>query len=119
MHISPTTLEEVGHLFSHWRTHKTGRPRIPDELWNAAIALTEQYSVSEITKYLNVNPTQFRQELTLRKSPQMTDFANITPLLNQAEALTLEFTRRDGASVKCQCPSQRQLQDTLAWFLAC
>lgn len=95
MHISPTTLEEVGHLFSHWRTHKTGRPRIPDELWNAAIALTEQYSVSEITKYLNVNPTQFRQELTLRKSTQMTDFANITPLLNQAEALTLEFTRRD------------------------
>ena len=119
MHIPAKTLEEVGQLFDHWRTHKTGQPKIPDELWEAAVSLTEQYSISEITDYLKLNRSQFRQECALRKTPQASDFANITHLLQHQEPTVLEFTRKDGASVKCQCSGQKQLQDTLAWFLQC
>jgi len=119
MHIPAITLEEVGQLFDHWRAHKTGQAKIPDELWDAVVALTGQYSASEITDYLKLNRSQFRQECTLRKITQASDFANITHLLNHQEPTVLEFTRKDGASVKCQCSSQKQLQDTLAWFLKC
>lgn len=119
MHTPAITLEEVGQLFDHWRAHKSGPSKIPDDLWQAAVALTEQYSISEITDYLRLNRGQFRQECALRKTPQTSDFVNITHLLHQQEPTALEFTRKDGASVKYNCPDQKQLRDTLAWFLQC
>jgi hypothetical protein len=49
------TLEEVHEIFERWRKNKTGRSPIPEALWEAAISLTDSYSVNKIANHLHLN----------------------------------------------------------------
>lgn len=49
------TLEEVREYFEHWRSHKTGRTKIPQPLWNAAMDLTNRYSIGGMSKNARKN----------------------------------------------------------------
>ncbi len=51
------SLETVKQEFQQWRANRKHRSRIPEELWEAAASLTEQYSVHYISRYLGLNRT--------------------------------------------------------------
>ena len=55
--------------FSNWRQHKQGRDKIPDQLWNKAIALAGSYKSGEIVKSLRLSGGQFaaRQNTKCKK----------------------------------------------------
>ena len=113
------TLEEVREYFDHWRSHKTGRAKIPQPLWDAATDLTNRYSIGEITRCLGLNTTQFKQEMALRNTNNDSGFVDITALVDPQPPIVLEFTRKDGAQAKCYCSDLTQMHNTLDWFLAC
>jgi hypothetical protein len=47
------TPENVHEIFERWRNNKTGRSPIPEDLWGAAVSLTDCYSVNKIpVKYI-------------------------------------------------------------------
>jgi hypothetical protein len=50
-----TALEQVHELFERWRKDKTGRDPIPESLWEAAVSLTDGYSINKIARCLRVN----------------------------------------------------------------
>jgi hypothetical protein len=50
-----TALEEVHDLFERWRQGKSGRDSIPETLWEAAVSLTDGYSVNKIARRLHLN----------------------------------------------------------------
>jgi hypothetical protein len=53
---SPTfTLEEVAEHFEDWRRQKRGGERIPEQLWSEAIALIEDYGLSQVTRRLRLS----------------------------------------------------------------
>ena len=49
------TLEEVAAHFEHWRREKKRGERIPEQLWSEAIALIEDYGLSQVTRRLRLS----------------------------------------------------------------
>jgi len=53
--IQPLTLEDVAAHFEHWRREKKKGERIPDQLWSEAIALVEDYGLSQVRRRLRLS----------------------------------------------------------------
>lgn len=49
------TLEEVAAHFEHWRREKKKGERIPEQLWSEAIALIEDYGLSQVARRLRLS----------------------------------------------------------------
>jgi hypothetical protein len=60
---SSTALEQVKERFAQWRQNRKGREPIPDELWQAAVGLTTEYSVTKIVKTLNLTHSDFKERM--------------------------------------------------------
>jgi hypothetical protein len=60
--IAPT-LEQVRQRFEFWRQRRKKRTRIPQNLWKAAIALSEEYSICHLSKTLRVNYTTLKRKV--------------------------------------------------------
>ena len=67
------TLEEVKSQFTTWRANRANKKSpIPDNLWEAAVTLTDRYSLHKISKTLHVNHTALRDQVALRKTSNST-----------------------------------------------
>jgi hypothetical protein len=51
-------------LFEHWRATRQCRSKIPEELWQAAIALHGRYSASQLCHELRLSAGALRSRLT-------------------------------------------------------
>ena len=60
-----TALERVQQLFADWRTNRTGRSRIPDNLWQAATDLyhIQGMSINKIAHSLRLNHTALKEKI--------------------------------------------------------
>lgn len=76
-----TALEQVQELFEQWRKGKSRRDPIPETLWEAAVSLTDGYSVNKIARRLRLNHNDLKNrarsriafiELPLAKSIECT-----------------------------------------------
>ena len=67
------TLEAVRHQFETWRKRRRSRDPIPEPLWQAAIGLCQQHSMSEVSRRLrlNYNALKDRVSRTGERSPAM------------------------------------------------
>ena len=63
---STATLEAVKKRFKNWRGSRKHRGRIPDELWEAAAGLSEQYSVHCISRSLRLNYSALKDRIAAR-----------------------------------------------------
>ena len=66
--VTPTAvsaLEKVKQQFRIWREAKTGRERIPDSLWEAAVEVFNkgEHSLHKISKTLHLNYTTLKQHV--------------------------------------------------------
>lgn len=65
---SNLTLEEVQEKFKYWRrTRKSHRP-IPAELWEAAVSLSADYSISQISKELILDYSTLKRRVHTKKN---------------------------------------------------
>jgi hypothetical protein len=65
---SNPTLEQVQNKFKHWRrTRKSHRP-IPKELWEAAVSLSADYSISQIAKELILDYSTLKKRVQTKKN---------------------------------------------------
>lgn len=66
--LPPTTLTEVQSGFADWRKTKKHRSRIPEDLWAAAVMLSQQHSLCQISKALSLSYTDLKKRV--EKSPK-------------------------------------------------
>ena len=58
------TLEEVADLFESWRKGKPKRRSIPEKLWQAAVKLSGDYSVSQISRRLGLSYPELKRRVS-------------------------------------------------------
>jgi hypothetical protein len=104
--IAPT-LEQVRQRFESWRQRRKKRTRIPQNLWQAAIALSEEYSICHLSKTLRVNYTTLKSKVenanTTEEGPSDTLPARFielpAPVVPLRES-TIEMIKSDGAVMR-------------------
>lgn len=57
------TLEDVQNQFAMWRETRKSRKPIPKELWEAAAALCDDYTINQISKALHLNHTVLKKRI--------------------------------------------------------
>ena len=66
--VPSTPLSSVKLQFKTWRKTRKQKSRIPDELWTAAVSLSNRYSIHRISKALHVNHTALRDRVSACKA---------------------------------------------------
>lgn len=102
-----SSLEQIQIRFETWRQRRKKRTRIPKSLWEAAVGLSEEYSVSHLSKALRVNHTALKRQIEkMRPAQDSVPHASTTflelpiPPLNTVPECTVEIFRNDGAVMK-------------------
>jgi hypothetical protein len=47
--------------FERWRKIRKSGERIPESLWEAAVGLTQRYTISQVSRWLRLNYTELRK----------------------------------------------------------
>ncbi len=58
-----TAIEKVKELFETWREVRKKRTKIPEELWQAAVKLSSDYSLNEISQTLHINYSVLKERI--------------------------------------------------------
>ena len=90
-----TALEQAQQLFATWRKNKTGRPRIPDNLWHTAadLHITQRITINKVARSLRLNHTALREKLGDCTYP-----AEVNPPANDESNMFIEVTPRPECS---------------------
>ena len=110
------TLEEVAGHFEHWRRDKKKGERIPDQLWSEAIALIEDYGLSQVTRRLRLSGRDLNKRRGLPGSGRRrarpveapATFVELAPEVvvqaqrRQSTAGCLELIRPDGLRLRIE-----------------
>jgi hypothetical protein len=103
------TLTKLAERFEHWRrTRLKGRVRIPEDLWDQAVALSTVLSNGRVAKRLRLSPTDLREQRIARQATSAMAgaetppaFVDVTPSMPWATGspveVKIEFARPDGA----------------------
>jgi hypothetical protein len=62
-------LDAVRQAFEQWRNTRSGRERIPEELWQAPVDLSRSYSVNKIATELKLDYSRLRRRIQ-QSSPE-------------------------------------------------
>jgi len=107
-HIPPVpaiSLTDVKLQFKIWRDTRKQKSRIPDELWSAAVSLSNRYSIQSISKALHVNHTTLRDRVsawkTNRSQQTHSCFIEIPlPQSSPASKCLVEMENRSGEKMR-------------------
>ena len=107
-------LDQLSGQFEHWRqTRSNRRDRIPDPLWDQAVALTSTLSASRVAKHLRLGVKDLKQQIERRQSkaaapiPTAPGFVEVPPppVPNPGfGSLEVELQRTDGARLRIHSP---------------
>jgi hypothetical protein len=106
-------------LFEQWRATRVGRSKIPDELWQAVVALHDRYSASQLCRELHLSAGALRSHLQAARAKPSSPPAFVSlpcppfhgpaPVVGTAstEEIRLIWERADGTRLQvCLPPSQ-------------
>ena len=120
-HLSKPTLEDVAEKYDYRRKNRKKRSPIPEELWEAAVGLTDQYASNVIANRLRLSPTGFKERV--RQSMERDSlrdgmgvhFVEI-PAVSHLHPLDCELTMESpsGATMKILFKGGREI-DFLEW----
>ncbi|MEW6441853.1 MAG: hypothetical protein AB1640_13040 [bacterium] len=69
--LKKLTLEDVRERFEEWRRKRRRRAEpIPEELWAAAVRLTKEHSVVQVSKILRLDYTKLKRRASPEGSPR-------------------------------------------------
>jgi hypothetical protein len=113
LHIpDPTTpqLDHVAAQFAQWRQQRVHpSERIPQALWDQAVALTQELSYSHVAKQLRLSPSALKQQIRVQQALACQTPASPVPFVEvpqtPAPSLTppeteIEMQRADGARLR-------------------
>ena len=66
-----TAIEKVKQRFETWREVRKKRTRIPEELWQAAVELTSDYTPNKISQTLHVNYSVLKERIVSMKTAEL------------------------------------------------
>jgi hypothetical protein len=95
------SLEEVQKQFDTWRNNKKRRRPIPEALWSAAIELTGNYTIGQISRALRLNYQELKRRVQARQCDGSAQFVevNIGESIYRSEC-TVEMEDRRGAKMR-------------------
>jgi hypothetical protein len=109
-------------LFEQWRATRVGRAKIPDELWQAVVALHGCYSASQLCRELRLSAGALRSRLQEGASEKSSHPAFVpvraepfgwpaptVPLASAAE-IHLVWERADGTRLHLSLPASQWTQ---------
>jgi hypothetical protein len=113
LHVAPQ-LDQVISQFAHWRQHRSHpAERIPQRLWEQAVALAQVLPRSRVAQHLRVSPSDLNkhiaalQDATSAASCTPPPFVEVPPPLALPAApstVEIELERPDGARLRLRCP---------------
>lgn len=95
------TLSDVVERFKEWRLNPARSRAIPKELWETAIELTNQHSISKVSKVLHVSSAKLiklvkRQSTSINPSFMELDLCRIVPQSH----CSIEIDKSNGSKLK-------------------
>jgi hypothetical protein len=107
-------LDQLAGQFEHWRqTRSHPHARIPDSLWEQAVALTSTLSASRVAKHLRLGGSDLKQQIAKRQAkpaaqmPTAPGIVEVPPPPTQPQGfggLEVELQRTDGARLRIYSP---------------
>jgi hypothetical protein len=101
------SLEQVQQRFESWRQRRKKRTRIPQNLWKAAVSLSQEYSIFQLSKALRVNSTALKKQVAKFNSPEpsppdvsCTSFLELPAPPVPAMESTIEMIKSDGSVMR-------------------
>ncbi len=92
---SPLNLSDVKIRFEHWRcTRRKKRSPIPAELWDAAVSLSADYSVHQVSKALRLSYSALKERVQLSGADRCESDIHEIPI-NGASRITQTFSPTD------------------------
>ncbi len=122
-------LARTRHAFDAWRANRSGRTRIPLDLWDKAVSLLDRHPITHVARELRLDPTELRkrrraahQSLVPENAPapqflevrasNLNSTTSLTPTsasnpprLTTETAVRLEIKRADGNRLTLSVPS--------------
>ena len=107
-------LDQLSAQFEHWRQSRSHpHDRIPELLWNQAVALTQALSPSHVAKHLRLGVSDLKKQITKRHGkaaahmPAPSGFVEVPKPPAQPQVLggiEVELHRTDGACLRLHSP---------------
>lgn len=107
-------LDQMAGQFAHWRqTRAHPGERIPQRLWEAAVALAQVLPYSRVAQHVRVSPSDLKKHMAAppdassAASPRPSPFVDVptpptwSPL---AQAIEMALERPDGVRLHVRCP---------------
>lgn len=105
--LAPITLTEVQSRFAAWRKTKQHRSRIPEELWTAALMLSQEHSLCKISTALSLSYTDLKERATkfriapeIRRASPSPNFIPIDITPPYAAECIVEMEHRNGNKMR-------------------
>jgi hypothetical protein len=104
-------LTELAKRFHHWRhTRATARERIPQALWEQAVAVSRVLPISQVARTLRLSPGELKKRRTASRNPRPTtstpaalgcvEVTEPPPWLRLSSGPEVEITRPDGSRMQ-------------------
>jgi hypothetical protein len=95
------TLEEARERFEEWRSNRSGKSRIPAELWSAAVEVARKEGINRTAKELHVAWDDLKRRVAttgeVRRQPGSPAFVElVAPQIQSVPECTLEVEGRRG-----------------------
>ena len=108
------TLEEIHDQFETWRQTRQKREPIPERLWEAAVGLSKNYSILQISKTLRLNYTDLKHRVLARdahgivKTDKIASFIELDlPQPNSLLHCVVKMQKANGSKMKLYFTAQR------------
>jgi hypothetical protein len=92
------TLEQLKTLFEQWRKERKHRDPIPPLLWNAAVSLSNQYSLHEICTCLRLNYNDLKARTKKRSECNTPAFIELPGI--SSDECTIEIEKPTGERMR-------------------
>jgi len=108
---SESQLENVQSRFDHWRRTRPQRESIPEDLWSAAVALTETYSICMVARWLRLNAGSLKQRVSQSTSALRKDIVTPSSFIEipfipsgHTPHCQVDILKKDGSRMQIRLP---------------
>ena len=110
------TLEDIQNQFETWRRTRQRRAPIPARLWEAAVNLSEDYSILQISKVLRLNYTDLKHRVLAQTDEEIVNAKHNLPFIEldfeqtkSPNHCVIEMEKSNGAKLKMYFTGERSL----------
>ena len=120
------TITEVHELFKNWRETRSKRETIPDELWTAAVQISQHFDIGDVARFLKLNYRSLKQKVesaalhTTQTEEKAFHFIELPPLPNNGtNNYIIDLRRPDDTTmhIRLQNGSAADIQPLIQAFI--